>query len=196
MKTAVADGADFQWSAEAFARRRAASSQGRGYLAETIEQIGATQNGAAMATGTANAVGVGLARGDLVANQDVAIQTGGSSLTLVKAALCTAAGLILAVSADFSAAAASAGKKAVPMLAGYRLTDDDFLYHVLLSVGTTGPVFRGGTGQSTSGLGGAKASGGAPAYCRATGVADLVVGQTLTLAGAGSSDMCHWAGLY
>jgi hypothetical protein len=195
MKTAIAEGADPTWSAEYFARRKAAGRTARGYFAETMEYTEAANTGGALATGVLYGVGFGVAKGDLISAMDVAVQTIGATLTLVKFGLLNTAGVCVAVSADVSAAMLAIGKKACPMVTPYRSPDDDYLFALALSVGTTGPALKAGPGQTVSAFQNARAGGLQPSYARLTGQSDIVVGNTYVLASS-SSDQTHWAGMY
>ena len=195
MKTRERDGADLMWSAEAFTARKAAMRTARGYFAETVDGEAAANNGGAMATGTLYSASIGLTKGDLVTALDVAVQTVAAGLTLWKAALADRNGLALAVSAEQSAlVTASIGKKPLPLLANYRVTDDDLYQVFMLSVGTTGPALRGGSGQTGSGIGAAR-TGFSTLYGVLNGQTDIVVGTTYVVAPSSAAQLA-WAGLY
>lgn len=156
MKTTLAEGAARHFSAEAYARRKAAEKAAMDIMAETFDIENVTAAPLAIISGRLYLTKIGVCQGDpitkLLLRNNAAISAG----TLFKIGLFRVTGdgtthsaTCLAVSADVTATFASAGAKNVPLT--YVPSEDDMLYFGALFVGTTGPALYARLAGSLSG---------------------------------------------
>lgn len=154
MKIATADGAAFQSSSEAAARRLAVELIRQGVLCETMPR-GSSSTGSAETSGRLHGFWKGFAKGDVVTGIAVESTAVGVGITLAKVALIDLGGVVRALSASVHADwIAATGTKPVPLLATYTVPDDDVLALCHLQVsGTSCATLARGAGLAATGGG-------------------------------------------
>lgn len=126
-KTRMADGADYRWSGDAEASRRAAIRIYDGIFAETFDRIQSASS-TALTDGSVYYTRLGLTRGDVVAALRCDVGAAGVATSIAKLALVDKNFNLIRASADQSTAFNSTGEKICPMSSPYTVTDDDMFY--------------------------------------------------------------------
>ena len=140
-KTKVSEGADYRWSSDAEAARRAAIRQYDGIFAETFDRVSSATS-TALIDGSVYYTRLGLTKGDIVANLRCDMGAAGVATSIGRLALCDKNFNRLAMSGDLSTVFNSTGEKIAAMVTPgpYTVLDDDQFYAVYFAkTGTTMP---------------------------------------------------------
>jgi hypothetical protein len=158
MKTLEREGADPRFSAEAYARRKAADIYAQGGFAQTFDMETYTAVGVAPVSGRLYLTKIGLAKGDLCS--ELLIRNNGALTagTLLKFGICAVdmngvdtRARVLGVTGDLVSAFGSAGVKTCPIATPFVINEDDLYYFATLFTGTTGPSMYARLAASVSG---------------------------------------------
>lgn len=144
--TLLADGADYRWSAQAMAARKAAIAQYDGIFAETFDRL-AIVSVAALLDGSVYYTRIGLTKGDLITNIRCDIGTAGVGTSIGKMGIVDRNFNFLRMTADQSAAFNTVGEKIAPLTAPLLIGYDDHYYAAWFAKTATtmpGPCRGGG----------------------------------------------------
>lgn len=121
----------------------------RGLIAETSDPR--TLAGATISvSGTVYFTSIGLRLGDVVTNLSIGITTAGAGMTRSRLGLYTAAGVLLAQTADLGAQWQTNGIQTAPLTAPFTVTSSGLYYIAAIAVASvTQPVFQKGEGNTT-----------------------------------------------
>jgi hypothetical protein len=202
MKTTIADGAARHYSAEAYARRKAAEKAAQDIMGETFDIENMTAASFALLTGRLYLTKVGVAAGDPITKMMVRCNTALSAGTLLKFGLFSVVGngsvmnaTCLVASTDQTANFASAAPKNVPLV--YTPPEDDMLFAGALFTGTTGPSLYTRMSSSLSANAPADGHTGQPrsfAYSLG-GQTDIATGQVFSTVLADGNSIQFYAAL-